>query len=594
MGIILGIGWGHDSSVSLIKDDELICAIEEEKISRKKSENGFPKMALDLILKTYNITPQEVSIIAIPDRLYDSKSCTEIAFRMTKIKIFRIIEYFRRFFVYFFNLENSFSEKNKKCFEWWIRKFYKFKNAEIIYFDHHLCHASGALCTSAFKPDLIITCDGRGEQDSFNAYKISDSELPILFHSNDYNVSIGQLYSVVTNFLGFIPNRHEGKVMGLAARGKTSSLLQNMAKLYYYDINNNLARRPETNEYDLFLLPKFLQLKLSTSVNKIGFRYAKKSLWLKNWLEINSKNSSREEIAFAVQKTTEEVVLEEVSKIIEKNGGDQIKLALSGGVFANVVLNKKILELHSVDQLFIQPAMSDAGLSLGAAYLAMKSKNPKINFALKDTYLGPTDQIDFEDLIPYISKDFEINNFEDIYDQISNLLINNKIIGLFNGRNEFGPRALGNRSIIACANSNEMHDLLNERLKRNDFMPFAPSILQSLAPDYLEEYHENITAAEYMTLTFKVKDKIKDKIKAAVHIDGTARPHIVNFEKNKHFFLIIQSYYNKTGIGAVLNTSFNVHEEPIVSNYLSALLALKEGRIDFLNIGNYLLNSRIP
>lgn len=591
MSVILGIGWGHDSSICLIRDGQLLCAIEEEKLSRVKSEKGFPINAVTFVLKTYQIRPEDVSILAIPDRLYNSNSRMEIAYRMSKKRIWRILETLKRVLVFIFKLDNGISDKNKHYFESWLRKFHRFKNAEILYFDHHLCHAAGAYYASPFKSDLVFTCDGRGENDSLHAYQCLDGGELKLLYSADFKASIGQLYSIVTKYLGFLPNRHEGKVMGLAARGKDSILAEEMLDLFGNDVNGKLIRKPHSQEISNYKLSIKDELRLSTSLNDTGYLYAKNAIWLAEWLGDKAQNISREDIAYAVQATAEKVVLQEINKILDNNSSNNIKLSLSGGVFANVVLNKKIAELPRIGQFFIQPAMSDAGLSFGAACLALKS----LSFTVKhtnDTYLGPNESIDFENLVPQLKEEFLVNEPKNIFIEIADLLVQNRIIGLYNGRNEFGPRALGNRSIIANPTSKEMHNKLNERLNRNDFMPFAPSILVDVARDYLEGYSPKDVASEYMTITYKVKAEAKKSMIAAVHVDGTARPHIVKYDNNPHYYNIIKAFYNSTGVGAVLNTSFNIHEEPIVATYDTALSALREGRIDFLNIDRWIISLR--
>jgi carbamoyltransferase len=262
------------------------------------------------------------------------------------------------------------------------------------------------------------------------------------------------------------------------------------------------------------------------------------------------------------------------------------KLALAGGVFANVKLNQKIWEHGSFERIFVQPAMDDAGTALGAAASICKEKNK--SGKLKDcVYLGTVQKS--HDFTAAYQKFTRMNLVPNKYELIANLIESGKIIGVYNSRTEWGPRALGNRSILASAFLPEISSELNKRLNRSDFMPFAPIIREIDADLIFEKFSKKLDAAKFMTITLRVKEKFEPLIRSVIHLDGTARPQVLYQDDNESIYKILDQIALKKGIGIVLNTSFNLHEFPILNNIETALNNLELGSIDFLYINDKIL-----
>ena len=595
---VLGINYGHDSSACLIQNGELMAAVEEEKLSRKKSELGYPEKAIQYLFEKFGLAEADIDVIAFGGFSYNLYSPHDIKHRFFRKKIDRYMDLAYRIGVFFHILKQNVGEQNKAFFMEQVRQK-GFKKAQILFYKHHLAHAASAYYQAPFKADLVVTCDGHGDGEAFNFYLPDSHDNLFLIVENDYTTSIGQLYSCVTGFFGFKPNRHEGKIMGLAAFGKATDLVQKMNTLFFYE-NNALKRFPNqpfkekcqlANKEGLISLRKKMSFK---GLNATGVDYALNSILLTDWLKNNTEKYSREDVTFALQKNTEGVVLKEIQRVLQANFKEKhVKLALAGGVFANVRLNQLLRELPNVDNIFIQPAMSDAGLSLGAAVLGERETSKKNAFyPMKDTYLG----VDFSNEIPIfielINKKYPhlaVLKPENPPDLIAQFLITDKIVGFYTGRMEWGPRALGRRSIIANPFRKEVNIELNRRLNRTEFMPFAPSILDYKAAEYLIDFDEDCPASDYMTLTYDVETTYHEQLQAVVHVDGTCRPHIVKKENNAYYYAILEAFYVRSGCGVLVNTSFNTHEEPIVATPQNALNALLEKRIDILVLENYVI-----
>ena len=296
------------------------------------------------------------------------------------------------------------------------------------------------------------------------------------------------------------------------------------------------------------------------------------------------ENNTREDVAAAAQRHLEDCMTEIVAHYVNKTGAKYV--CLSGGVFGNVRVNQCIMEIPGVRNVFIQPQMGDGGLCVGAAANLLFDKGvPKVE--MEDVYLGP----DYSDeeietaLLQY--QDIEFKRVVDPVVETISAIENNEVVGWYNGRMEFGPRALCNRSIIYHCKDKTVNDWLNERMDRTEFMPFAPVTLEELAPRCYIGWHKDHIASRYMTITYQCTDEMASNCPATVHIDGTARPQVVNEKNNSKIYCLLKSYYEKTGGLSLINTSFNRHEEPIVNKPDDAIDALSEGMIDFLVIGNY-------
>lgn len=600
---ILGINFGHDASATFIKDGKIVFSIEEEKMSRVKQDVGWPSQAIEACFEQQKIGPDDVDIIAIGSLIYKDLGSGEIKYRFTKEKSDKWQEYVDRIVAYGGIKTDRFAEKNKKLFEKALQKK-AFSHAKLIFYKHHLCHAASAWYCSPFVPDLAITCDGHGDGESFNFYYLDRSEGLKTLKVNDYKSSVGAFYSSITQLLGFRPTRHEGKITGLAAFGKHSPLVDHFYNLFRWNESSNIERFPfhKTEHYwNLYNINNSLKLSerinLTTSEGNVGTDYTKRYAVLLERVRELSRSYTKEDIACAAQQVAEKIVLEEIQQILNDHFKDKpVKVALAGGVFANVRINQKIYELPQVENIYIQPAMGDSGLSLGAAILAdiefAERSKTTTQYRFQHTYLGPDYSHEVHSFLKGIGNDYLIEEMENPPQRIAQLLRENLIVGFWHGSMEWGPRALGKRSMILNTFDKHVNDSLNKRLHRTEFMPFAPSVIDFMVKTYMPAYDESCPAGDYMTITYDVVQQYHDLLQAVVHVDGTARPQVVSKQTNPYFYQIIEEFYKLTGCGAIVNTSFNVHEEPIVSTPQSAFNALRDDRIDALVLERYLIRKR--
>jgi len=599
---ILGINFGHDASLTYISNGKIIFSIEEEKTSRTKQDFGWPQTALDRLYKEHQINAKDIDIIAFGGRIHDSINKNEIKYRFYKNQYDKNKEIIDRALMYFGLSKSSKSGENIQVFKEELIKL-GFNKAKVQFYNHHLCHAASAYYASPFECDLIYTSDGHGDGESITFYKPDGKGNLSLIKSFDYKTSIGQFYSAITKLLGFRPTRHEGKITGLAAYGKDSNLLNLFRDLFKFE-NGELTRFPFDNTEVLFKkygLDKSQNLKSKInyhSESEIGSSYSQNAMVLDAWLKEVTHSYSKEDIAFACQKVSEEVSYKLLNYIIDNHFIDkEIKLGLAGGVFANVRINQILFEHKKVENVFIQPAMGDSGLSLGAAILANIEFGKIIEpnqFRFKDTYIGPNYALDLKQFIDGVDETkYEVISLgEKAPGTVAQLMANNKIVGFWHGSMEWGPRALGKRSMILNTFDRAVNDTLNKRLNRTEFMPFAPSVIDYMVKTYMPKYEPHFIAADYMTITYDVAPEFHEQLQAVVHVDGTARPQVVKKETNPYYYEIIDEFYKITGCGAIVNTSFNVHEEPIVSTPSSAFKALEDDRIDVLILDRYMINKR--
>lgn len=600
--VIIGINFGHDASCTIIKDGHIVSSIEEEKISRVKHDYGWPGKALDRLLKEKKLTASDVDVIAFGSNFYSTINRNEIRYRFNKNNALKLLEIIDRIAAFMGFPYIQKRDSNLQVFEEELRKA-GFVNAKMKFYNHHLSHAASAWYTAPFSCDLIFTADGHGDGESITFYE-PDIDVGLkLIKSYGHQVSAGQFYSEITQLLGFMPSRHEGKITGLAAYGKPGPLLETFRGLFQLNLMD-LSRFPygkETELWKQYKLDKTTSLKQKISFfseSDFGSQYAKNAIILHAWLKEVSEGYSKEDIAYACQKVTEEIMYGLLDSVIsEKFAGRSLKVGLAGGVFSNVRVNQVLFEHPAVDEIFVQPAMGDSGLSMGAAILAdvdVHEERLISKHRLKDTYLGP----DFSDELETFVNGIDLQFYDvtemgaDAPIRIAKLLYENFIVGFWQGTMEWGPRALGKRSMILNTFDRTVNDTLNKRLNRTEFMPFAPAVIDYMAQTYMPAYQESDIAADYMTITYAVDPKFHNELQAVVHVDGTTRPQIVKKETNPYFYEIIDAFYRLTGCGAVVNTSFNVHEEPIVSTPASAFKALEDNRIDALVLNHFLVLKR--
>jgi carbamoyltransferase len=440
---------------------------------------------------------------------------------------------------------------------------------EIRYVPHHRSHAMSAFYYSGFDDANVVTIDGSGEYDSTVLWRTIDGDLERIKTFETPN-SIGKFYGLITQFLGYRMNNGETKIMGLAPYGdENESIRRGLHELISYG----------SGEYDV------------TSLTDTAGPVAK----LENILGFSRRQEDEEfsdrhrDLAFETQRLAEEIVLD----LIEHNYRQtwEKKVAVAGGVFLNCKINKRIMECDVCDELFIQPAAGDDGLALGAGIQVAIEEGYASPGSLTDffsPYLGPTIESDRVEEITAESKlEYEEIKANDIPDRIAQDIADGLLVGHSSGRIEFGPRALGNRSILADPRTIESKDRVNEHVKHREYWrPFAPSILEGAVDEFLE----NAEQSPYMIKTFDVKAEKLDDLRAVIHEgDSTTRPQTVRPDQNKRYYDIISAFEDRTGVPAVLNTSFNDHGEPIVCTPRHAIRDFYSIGLDVLYLGNYRL-----
>ena len=550
-----------ESSVVYFEDGIIKEAISEERFTRVKNFRGLPKKSIKYIFSKYNLNFKKLDFVitGIIDSKYPNKE--------VKKKIDEKLKYIlkgknpKKFKKKFYERVNSEIKWNQKCLNN-ITKYSKKNNFfnKLVLVDHHKSHAASAYFCSPFKDANIFTFDGKGGFKSSSYFEAKNS----LFLEKDFNTtfeSLGYFYGNITKALGFKAERHEGKITGLAAYGKKTEILE---------------------YFKSFIKIKNGKINISLCENYMPWFCNKEDL--PNFYS-NINKYSREDVAFAAQNILEDIICKYIKfKIKNKKN---VNICLAGGVFANVKLNQKIMEIQNVKNVFIQPAMSDAGLSIGSIFAFLNKKfliGPKF---LDNMYLGsdvPSKIRIIKSLRKNKIKFIQSNNISDV---LIKEFKNKNIIGFFNGRMEFGPRSLCNRSILYHCKDKSINKWINEKLHRTEFMPFAPVTIEELAPRCFKGWKKEHRCAEFMTMTYNCTTEFKKKCPAAVHIDGTARPQIINKKNNIVMYKILKDYLKKTGDLALINTSFNKHEEPIVENIEDAISALRQNVVDILIIDKF-------
>lgn len=554
----LGINYLSESSVCLFKKNKLIYAISEERLNRKKNWFGIPKLSIKKTLRDNKLKKKDIKYVATHGLSAFTKDTPNFVYFNEKIKKIENsnLDIKRKKYLIVKLRERQSHEKKvievrTKNILLKLKKM--FKNLEI--FDHHLSHAASTYYFSNFNNAYTLTIDGWGDNASSKLFKSAHGKLIELKRTNTID-SLGYFYGSFTKLLGFTPHKHEGKVLGLAAYASPKKALNDISKIFTYNKN---VKNFEGLTHKGFYLPTFNNILLK--------RFKKKY--------------TKEEIASAVQKKLEDTVIAYINDIDNK----KFNLALSGGVFSNVKLNQKILLHKKVNNIFVFPNMGDGGLCVGAAALCINKKEGFKKFSFKNMYLGPKYD---ENNLSWILKKYKLQEIrtKNNYKFIAENLNQKKIFALFQGRMEFGPRALCNRSIICSAENSGINKSLNKKLKRTEFMPFAPIVLKKEFNKYFYKIEKTLINSKFMTMTFDCKKKLLKIAPAIVHIDKTARPQIIEKKTNLKTYKILKEYKKISGFGVLINTSFNMHEEPIVCSVDDACRAFVSSNLNFLIIGN--------
>jgi carbamoyltransferase len=558
---ILGLScFYHDAAAALLKDGEIIAAAQEERFTRVKHDPDFPKKAINFCLKFGKLTSQDLDAVAFYDKPF---------LKFERILMTSIEHFPKGIFSFVPAMRTWLGQKL------WIKQLIYEALPDYqgpIYFpEHHTSHAASAFLVSPFKKAAILTTDGVGEWATATRGLGQDLDIN-LTHEIRFPDSLGLLYSAFTYYLGFKVNSAEYKVMGLAPYGKP---------IYKDRILNNLIKVKNDGSFKLNL--KYFAYPYALSMTSPAFH----QLFDSDPRPLGSKPRQREmDLASSLQKVTEEIMLHLANDLYQTYKTKN--LCMAGGVALNCVANGEILRKTPFENIFIQPAAGDAGGAIGAAAYVYHTllRNPR-NRKWEHAYLGPeySDQ-QIEKLLKQKKINYRRLKRKDLTDVITKLIVSQKIIGLFQGRMEFGPRALGNRSILADARNPENQDRVNLKIKfRESFRPFAPTALEEDAPDWFDLD----VPSPYMLLVAQTKSR---KIPSVTHVDNSARIQTINKNTNPFYWEIINKFKNHTGVPVIINTSFNQRGEPIVCSPQDALNCFLRTDMDYLAIGSFLVNKK--
>ncbi len=594
MNSILGISaFYHDSAACIIINGEIIAAAQEERFTRIKHDPSYPYNAIEFVLKYSKLKLKDVDQI--------------VFFEKPFLKFERLLETYVAFapkgYISFAKAMPIWIKEKLFQKDFLIKKLKShdnnFKSENKIFFsDHHLSHAASAFFPSPFEEAIVLTADGVGEWATTTVAVGKKNKLEIKKEIH-FPHSLGLLYSAFTYYIGFKVNSGEYKLMGLAPYGKPIYINQ-IKKLI--DIKDDGSFRLDQSYFNY-----------ATGLTMTNKKF-------NNLFGQNPRNPEKEkleqfhmDIAASIQKVTEEIMIKLAKSIRHEYGLKN--LCLAGGVALNCVANGKILKEKIFENIWIQPAAGDAGGSLGAAlalwYLEFgNSRNVNLNDDMKGSYLGNEfTQDEIEKELKLIGANYNKYNYSNIIEKTSQYLSEDKAIGWFQGRMEFGPRALGSRSIIANPKSENMQKNLNLKVKyRESFRPFAPSILR----EDLENWFKMDVDSPYMLLVAEINknkkiemnndqktlfgiDKLnikRSEIPAVTHIDYSARVQTISRNQNKIFYDLISKFKERTGCPVLINTSFNVRGEPIVNSPTDAFNCFMGTQLDFLVIGNFILDKK--
>ncbi len=562
----LGIScYYHDSAAALLKNGHVVAAVEEERFSRKKFDDEFPMNAIEWCLDVAKIKPSEIHSVAFYDK--------------PVLKFERLLDNYisvapRGLFSFLDTIPKWIHKRLWIKDE--IKKSLKGFSGEIIFPEHHMSHAAHTFYTSPFEEAAILTIDGVGEWSTTSFGVARDNEVK-LTKDIRWPHSLGLFYSAFTYFLGFQVNEGEYKLMGLASYGKPK----------YYDL----------------ILDKLIDVKEDGSIhlNMRYFAFTYDKVMTNNsfaklfGISRREKDEKFEQIHFdigaSVQKVLEDILLKMVNHVYEnfplKN------LCLGGGVALNGVANQRILKEGPFDHVHIPPSPGDAGSAVGCAqylYYMFEKNMRKVEEneskrIIENVYVGPEYSNDeIKKFLDYEKILYEEFSRQELLEKTAKLISEGNVVGWYQGKMEWGPRALGCRSILADPRRAEMKDILNEKIKhRESFRPFAPSILE----EFVSEFFDTNIPNPYMVMVVPIKKP--DLIPAVTHVDGTGRLQSVNKNSNTLYYDLINEFYKITGVPVVINTSMNVMGEPIVNTPQEAYQMIKKTDMDYIILGNYLV-----
>ena len=563
--LILAIHSGpHDSVAALFEDYDLKAAVQLERLTRIKGDGSkHPDACIDEVLAIAGATRADVDVISMSRTLLDvryfrrvtgMRRLMELALRGSRGRNLQYMTHEMRHY-HSRNLDDLFDLAA-------FRRDGGFRPGAALHFsNHHEAHALPALFYSPWDEALLVTADGGGDTVNYSHRSFANGAIKTIYGGDDCLFiekpidSLGRAYSAATLALGFRMDRHEGKLTGLAALGKPVRA-DEIASYFRVDDSGRV--------YSTFS----------------GFSH------MRRFMRHLAKAISPEDLAASIQKVLEDTMLRSIKNLLANFPSKH--LGVAGGVFANVRLNRLLAEQLGLDEIFIFPAMGDEGLPVGSALIYLMERDGLKTWLDRRRPLGPiflgrdyTSAID-----PALAALPNVRRVPGApVTEAASRLVEGKIGAIFTGRMEYGPRALGARSILANPSRRETHDLLNQRLARTEFMPFAPVVAAEQAGEVFDVNAVNARACQYMTIACDVRPQWRDRIPAVVHVDGSARPQTIRRDDNPLYYDIVQGFAAASGLPVLVNTSFNVHEEPIVNSPAECAKALLDGRIDFVVTG---------
>ncbi|MGH7287500.1 MAG: carbamoyltransferase C-terminal domain-containing protein [Myxococcota bacterium] len=562
----IGYHRSHEASVAAIDEaGRPLHAIAEERLSRVKMQGGWPRLAAAWLEQQLDAKGARFVHGGLPLRQRFPRELKLALWNATHGKLQDVHpKRFRKLADVAFGRTREAEQA-------------VFRGRERAHVDHHTCHAASAYYPSGFDEAEVVTVDGVGDAYSSRFFSGRGGRLEPRAQFFHTAFPLGHNYEFVTALLGFHPHRHAGKVTGLAGHGRVEPRLVAKMDAWTDEIWSRQSGRPY-----------FFMLHSQHGATQGDPDFAAAVRELRETRHQRFGDWSDAEIAAAIQHILEREVARLIAANVPRIDGQPI--ALAGGVFANVKLNKLVKEM-GFGKIFVQPAMGDCGLALGGPLFALAQRNGGLApYRLEHVYLGPSyDDAAIERALR--AAGLPVQRHAVVEPEIARLLADGRVVARFHGRMEFGPRALGNRSILYHGSDPNVNDWLNKRLQRTEFMPFAPATLEDEAEASFPGLAGAEHAAEFMTIIFDCSEEFRNTCPAAVHVDGTARPQLVREATNPSFHRVLEEYRKLTGVGSVVNTSFNMHEEPIVCSPEDAVRAFLLGHLDYLAIGNYLVEN---
>lgn len=548
---VLGIScFYHDSAAVITIDGEVVAAAEEERFTRKKHDSSFPEEAISYCLEEAGVETEQIDKVVFYEKPIQ--------------KFDRVLE------TAAISFPRGYRSFSQALPEWLgtklrIKKYLKKRlgyKGKVEYLEHHHSHAASAFHPSPFDKAAVLTVDGVGEWTTNQMFKAENKEIQPLKHIK-FPDSLGLLYSTITSYLGFMVNNDEYKVMGLASYGEPE----------YLEEFEEIIEINQDGSY---------------SLNQEFFTFTRsRKMWSSKLEELLGEPRQEQEIkdrhqniAATLQKILEKVLMKQVNYLYKITETEN--LCMAGGVALNSAANGKIRERMPFENIWIQPAAGDAGGAMGAALSRSDS-----NYEMNHCYLGPEyGEREVEKILKEKNADYQRKSQEKLADNVAEKIKEGEVVGLYQGRMEWGPRALGNRSILADPRKKEIIDTVNKKIKyREEFRPFAPTVLEEKASDYFDI----MESSPYMLFIFDVNEKRKEEIPAVTHVDGTSRIQTLNREVNPFYYDIIKRFHEKTGVPVLLNTSFNLKGMPIVNTPEEAYKVLKKSGMDAFATRNFMV-----